>query len=77
MSRIYSNIGFSGLWNGLPVRIFMIGTLTAFQWLMYVLALLCGQPEKVADTGIATIPSKSISDYLRLVATEVICIMTT
>jgi solute carrier family 25 (mitochondrial phosphate transporter), member 3 len=28
MSRIYSKIGFSGLWNGLPVRIVMIGTLT-------------------------------------------------
>ena len=28
MSRIYGNIGFSGLWNGLPVRIVMIGTLT-------------------------------------------------
>lgn len=25
MSRIYSNIGFKGLWNGLPVRIGMIG----------------------------------------------------
>ena len=36
MGRIYGNIGFSGLWNGLPVRIVMIGTLTAFQWLMYV-----------------------------------------
>lgn len=36
MSRIYRNIGFSGLWNGLPVRIVMIGTLTGFQWLMYV-----------------------------------------
>jgi len=35
VSRIYSNIGFKGLWNGLPVRIFMIGTLTAFQWLIY------------------------------------------
>ena len=52
MSRIYGNIGFGGLWNGLPVRIFMvsdlayaqkssllitlkIGTLTAFQWLIY------------------------------------------
>jgi solute carrier family 25 (mitochondrial phosphate transporter), member 3 len=30
MSRIYSNIGFSGLWNGLPVRIVMIGTLTGW-----------------------------------------------
>ena len=35
MARIYGNIGFKGLWNGLPVRILMIGTLTAFQWLIY------------------------------------------
>ncbi|KAF2270244.1 mitochondrial phosphate carrier protein-like protein [Lojkania enalia] len=35
MTRIYGSIGFRGLWNGLPVRIFMIGTLTAFQWLIY------------------------------------------
>ncbi|KAL1623172.1 Cu/Pi carrier [Diplodia seriata] len=35
MARIYGNIGFGGLWNGLPVRIVMIGTLTAFQWLIY------------------------------------------
>lgn len=35
ISRIYGKIGFTGLWNGLPVRIFMIGTLTAFQWLIY------------------------------------------
>ncbi|MCJ1316754.1 hypothetical protein MMC15_002075 [Xylographa vitiligo] len=35
VSRIYGNIGFRGLWNGLPVRIFMLGTLTAFQWLIY------------------------------------------
>ncbi|PNS19458.1 hypothetical protein CAC42_7302 [Sphaceloma murrayae] len=35
MGRIYGNIGFKGLWNGLPVRIVMIGTLTAFQWLIY------------------------------------------
>lgn len=35
MTRIYGNIGFRGLWNGLPVRIVMIGTLTAFQWLIY------------------------------------------
>ena len=34
-SRIYLYIGFTGLWNGLPVRIVMIGTLTAFQWLIY------------------------------------------
>ncbi len=35
VGRIYGNIGFAGLWNGLPVRIVMIGTLTAFQWLIY------------------------------------------
>lgn len=35
ITRIYGKIGFAGLWNGLPVRIFMIGTLTAFQWLIY------------------------------------------
>lgn len=33
--RIYSKIGFAGLWNGLPVRIVMIGTLTGAQWLIY------------------------------------------
>jgi len=35
MSRVYRNIGFMGLWNGLSTRIVMIGTLTAFQWLIY------------------------------------------
>jgi len=34
-SRIYKQIGFKGLWNGLPVRIVMIGTLTGLQWLIY------------------------------------------
>ncbi|CCE62274.1 hypothetical protein TPHA_0C01180 [Tetrapisispora phaffii CBS 4417] len=34
-NRIYKQIGFKGLWNGLPVRIVMIGTLTSFQWLIY------------------------------------------
>lgn len=33
--RIYNQIGFVGLWNGLPVRILMIGTLTGCQWLLY------------------------------------------
>ncbi|KAG7662294.1 PIC2 [[Candida] subhashii] len=35
IGRIYNRIGFGGLWNGLPVRIVMIGTLTGFQWLIY------------------------------------------
>ncbi|KAI7325074.1 hypothetical protein KC315_g8068 [Hortaea werneckii] len=35
MGRIYKDIGFSGLWSGLPVRIVMIGTLTGLQWMVY------------------------------------------
>jgi solute carrier family 25 phosphate transporter 3 len=35
MGRIYQRIGFAGLWNGLPVRIVMVGTLTGLQWLIY------------------------------------------
>jgi solute carrier family 25 phosphate transporter 3 len=31
MGRIYKDIGFKGLWNGLPVRIVMIGTVS-FLW---------------------------------------------
>jgi len=33
--EIYNDIGFSGLWKGLGVRIFMIGTLTGLQWWIY------------------------------------------
>lgn len=33
--RIYRDIGFSGLWNGLGIRIIMIGTLTGLQWTIY------------------------------------------
>jgi len=33
--EIYNEIGFSGLWKGLGVRIFMIGTLTGLQWWIY------------------------------------------
>lgn len=35
LSRIYADIGFGGLWNGLGVRIVMIGTLTGLQWMIY------------------------------------------
>ncbi|CZT03412.1 hypothetical protein WAI453_012349 [Rhynchosporium graminicola] len=35
MGRVYKDIGFGGLWNGLPVRIVMIGTLTGLQWMIY------------------------------------------
>lgn len=42
--RVYKDIGFGGLWNGLVVRIVMIGTLTGLQWMMYVFLFLslCG-----------------------------------
>lgn len=41
MSRIYKRIGFPGLWNGLPVRIVMIGTLTGLQWYLPLSPLFC------------------------------------
>ena len=33
--EIYADIGFKGLWQGLGTRIFMIGTLTCMQWVIY------------------------------------------
>ncbi|KAL9058371.1 MAG: hypothetical protein Q9162_001826 [Coniocarpon cinnabarinum] len=54
-SRIYSNIGFAGLWNGLPVRIVMIGTLTGLQWMIYdYFKIFMGFP----TTGGAAPPAK-------------------
>jgi solute carrier family 25 phosphate transporter 3 len=45
LAKIYKQIGFKGLWNGLPVRIVMIGTLTGFQWYIYdSFKLWCGLP---------------------------------
>jgi len=35
VGKIYSEIGFAGLWRGLGVRIVMIGTLTGLQWWIY------------------------------------------
>ncbi|KAH0609128.1 uncharacterized protein H6S33_001356 [Morchella sextelata] len=35
VGRMYGQIGFAGLWNGLPMRILMVGTLTGMQWLLY------------------------------------------
>lgn len=35
ISKIYGEIGFSGLWRGLGVRILMVGTLTGLQWWIY------------------------------------------
>ena len=33
--EIYKDIGFGGLWKGLGTRIFMVGTLTCMQWVIY------------------------------------------
>lgn len=35
LRRLYARVGPRGLWNGLPVRIVMVGTLTGMQWLLY------------------------------------------
>lgn len=35
VGKIYSEIGFGGLWAGLMTRIVMIGTLTGLQWWIY------------------------------------------
>ena len=35
VSKIYSEIGFKGLWTGLGTRILMVGTLTGLQWWIY------------------------------------------
>ncbi|KAI9781806.1 MAG: hypothetical protein M1816_002196 [Peltula sp. TS41687] len=35
VARIYKEIGFMGLWNGLGVRVIMVGSLTGLQWLIY------------------------------------------
>ena len=65
MTRIYGNIGFTGLWNGLPVRIVMIGTLTAFQWLMYVFPYR--YVDIYTDNNAATIHLRCTSDCLQRV----------
>lgn len=35
VKKIYGEIGFRGLWNGLGTRILMVGTLTGLQWWIY------------------------------------------
>ncbi|MCJ1437556.1 hypothetical protein MMC27_006943 [Xylographa pallens] len=59
MGRIYKDIGFSGLWNGLAVRIVMIGTLTGLQWMIYdSFKIFMGLP---TTGGAAPPPKKEIS----------------
>lgn len=53
--RIYGDIGFRGLWNGLPVRIVMIGTLTGLQWMIYdYFKIFMGLPTTGGHTDKAT-----------------------
>ena len=48
IKEIYGEIGFPGLWKGLVPRIFMIGTLTCLQWVIYdSFKVACG----LATTG--------------------------
>lgn len=56
IKTIYNEIGMAGLWRGLGTRIFMIGTLTGFQWWIYDtfksymgLGTTGGAPAPVAD----------------------------
>jgi len=35
LMQVAKNLGFWGMWKGLPLRIVMIGTLTALQWFIY------------------------------------------
>ncbi|KAI9879699.1 MAG: hypothetical protein M1830_007646 [Pleopsidium flavum] len=60
MGRIYKDIGFAGLWNGLPVRIVMIGTLTGLQWMIYdSFKIFMGLP---TTGGAAPPPSMQVTD---------------
>jgi len=48
VKEIYSEIGFNGLWKGIGTRIFMVGTLTCMQWVIYdSFKIWCG----LATTG--------------------------
>jgi len=48
IKEIYGEIGFPGLWKGLGTRIFMVGTLTCLQWVIYdSFKVYCG----LATTG--------------------------
>lgn len=60
MGRIYKDIGFSGLWNGLPVRIVMIGTLTGLQWMIYV----SRDPLRAIASFFPFVPTKSLATCL-------------
>jgi solute carrier family 25 phosphate transporter 3 len=59
MGRIYKDIGFMGLWNGLPVRIVMIGTLVS-----PLFACVCGH--ELTTPGTDWIAMDDVSFTLRV-----------
>ena len=78
MSRIYGNIGFTGLWNGLPTRIVMIGTLVSITLLwgssaLFGTLLIRSSSYRPPSNGLFTILSKSIWDYRQRVAINTFC----
>ena len=58
MGRIYKDIGFGGLWNGLVIRIFMIGTLTSLRKSNFTI-LVFTIADKGNQNGVSTIASRS------------------
>ena len=50
MGRIYKDIGFGGLWNGLVIRIVMIGTLTSLRK-SFINSLVARNADKVVRMG--------------------------
>ncbi|KAK3659435.1 Cu/Pi carrier [Elasticomyces elasticus] len=62
VGRIYKDIGFAGLWSGLPIRIVMIGTLTGLQWMIYdSFKIFMGLP----TTGGAAPPKESATEKVK------------
>ena len=50
MGRIYKDIGIGGLWNGLVIRIVMIGTLTSLRK-SFINSLVARNADKVVRMG--------------------------
>lgn len=77
MSRIYRQIGFGGLWNGLGTRIVAIGTLTGLQWLIYdTFKLALGVSSlliPVLDQEDSLTFTPTFLSFLRLVDTDLVC----
>lgn len=69
MGRIYGDIGFRGLWNGLPVRIVMIGTLVSAAYLFLVLSFLISELTMLLQTGLQWMIYDSFKIFMGLPTT--------